>query len=178
MTPVPTLPTHALVGLGLAEVFEAVAGQPPCPLFWGLSAGLAMLPDLDTLAFPLGIPYGHRFGHRGMFHSLAFALLAGLCAALATRGPLGGPWWVLLGYYFAVTASHGVLDAFTNGGLGIALLGPFDDTRYFFWWQPIQVAPLGRAFFSRWGLRVLVSEAVWVWAPLAVLVGAAVGLRH
>lgn len=174
----PTLPTHALVGLGLAEVFEAVAGQPPCSLFWGLSAGLAMLPDLDGLAFPLGIPYEHRFGHRGVLHSLAFALFAGLGAALATACLLGVPWWVLLGYYFVVTASHGLLDAFTNGGLGIALLAPFDETRYFFGWQPIQVAPLGWAFFSSWGLRVLVSEAVWVWAPLAVLVGAAVWLRQ
>ncbi len=172
----PSLPTHALVGLGLAEVFETATGRPPQPLCWGLAAGLAMLPDLDVLAFPLGILYGQRFGHRGFFHSLTFALLAGLLVALLTSGPLGTPWWVLGGFFFVVTASHGLLDACTNGGLGIALLAPFDATRYFFPWQPIQVSPLGRAFFSAWGLRVLVSEVVWVWAPLAVLVGVTVFL--
>ena len=173
----PTLPTHALVGLGLAEVFEAAAGEPSRMLFWGLSAALAALPDLDVLAFPLGIPYGHRFGHRGFFHSLLCALAVGLLVTLATLGQFTAPWWVLWGFFFVVMASHGVLDAFTNGGLGIALLAPFDDTRYFAPWQPIQVSPLGRAFFSRWGLRVLVSEAVWVWAPLALLVGGAVWWR-
>ncbi|NIM12838.1 MAG: hypothetical protein GTO45_29905 [Candidatus Aminicenantes bacterium] len=55
-----------------------------------------------------------------------------------------------------LTASHGVLDAFTNGGLGIALLSPFDTTRHFSPWQPIEVAPIGIwAFFSDWGVKVM-----------------------
>jgi inner membrane protein len=172
----PTLPTHALVGLGMAEVFESATGQSPSPLFWGLSAGLSMLPDLDVLAFSLGIPYEHPFGHRGFFHSLSCALAISLLVALLTLGQFGAAWWAMWIYFFIVMASHGVLDAFTNGGMGIALLAPFSHKRYFFPWQPIQVSPLGRVFFSRWGLRVLVSEIVWVWAPLAVLVGVCVFL--
>ncbi|NIM77978.1 MAG: hypothetical protein GTO20_04240 [Candidatus Aminicenantes bacterium] len=59
-------------------------------------------------------------------------------------------------YFFLLTASHGVLDAFTNGGLGIALLSPFDTTRHFSPWQPIEVAPIGIwAFFSDWGVKVM-----------------------
>ncbi|MHC4444672.1 MAG: hypothetical protein ACYTF1_17650 [Planctomycetota bacterium] len=42
-----------------------------------------------------------------------------------------------------ITASHGLLYALTDGGLGIALLSPFDTTRYFFGWIPIQVSPIG-----------------------------------
>ena len=170
----PSLPTHALVGLGLAEVFEVAADSPPRPLFWGLCAGLAMLPDLDVLAFAFGIPYGHRFGHRGFFHSLLCALLVTLLVAGLTCGQFAVSWMVLWAWFFLVMASHGLLDTLTNGGLGIALLSPFDETRWFAPWQPIQVSPLGWAFFSRWGLRVLVSEAVWGWTPLAGLVGGAV----
>jgi inner membrane protein len=141
--------------------------------FWGLSVVLATAPDLDVLAFRFGIPYGARFGHRGFFHSLFFAALASLPIALLTVGAIGLAWWLLWGYCFVVLASHGLLDAFTNGGMGIGLLSPFDDTRYFFPWQPIQVSPIGWACFSRWGLRALASEVIWVWVPLAVLVGGA-----
>ena len=70
---------------------------------------------------------------------------------------------------FLLTASHGILDAFTNGGLGVALLSPFDNGRYFFPWTPIEVSPIGvRAFFSAWGLGVLKSELLWVWLPLGI----------
>jgi hypothetical protein len=33
----------------------------------------------------------------------------------------------------------------------------------------IQVSPIGRAFFSEYGVRVLLSELVWVWTPCAVV---------
>ena len=75
-------------------------------------------------------------------------------------------WFFYLLLFFLISASHGILDAFTSGGLGIALLSPFDHTRYFFPWTPIEVSPIGiRAFFSNWGLAVMKSEFVWVWLP-------------
>ena len=165
----PTAFTHAVVGLGLSEIF---LGPSPKPSLWGLSILLAAAPDLDILAFPLGIPYGSFFGHRGFFHSLFCALVIGLVSALLSYQAFALPWWLLWGYFLLITASHGILDAFTNGGMGIALLSPFDRRRYFFSWQPIQVSPIGLAFFSQWGLRVLASELLWVWLPLACLVGA------
>jgi inner membrane protein len=164
----PTGLTHAVVGLGLSEV---IMGPSPSPLLCGLSMALAAAPDLDILAFPLGIPYGAYFGHRGFFHSLFCALLAGLVVALLSFQVFALPWWQLWGYFFLVTASHGILDGFTNGGLGIAFFSPFDTGRYFFVWQPIEVSPIGLAFFGKWGMRVLVSELLWVWLPLACLVG-------
>jgi inner membrane protein len=165
----PTVFTHAIVGLGLSEI---VMGPSPPPLLWGLSMALAAAPDLDILAFPLGIPYGSVFGHRGFFHSLSCALLVGLIVALLTYPLFALPWWQLWIYFFLVTASHGILDGFTNGGLGIAFFSPLDTHRYFLPWQPIEVSPIGMAFFGRWGLRVLRSELLWVWLPLAGLMAA------
>lgn len=165
----PSVLTHAVVGLGLSEI---LMGPSPTPLLTGFSMALAAAPDLDVLAFPLGIPYGSFFGHRGFFHSLFCALLAGLAVAGLSWPVLRLPWWQLGGYFFLVIASHGLLDGFTNGGLGIAFFSPFEAGRHFFPWQPIQVSPLGLAFFSKWGVRVLASEVLWVWLPLAGLVGA------
>ena len=165
----PSVLPHAVVGFGLSEILR---GPSPSPLLSGLSMALAAAPDLDVLAFPLGIPYGSFFGHRGFFHSLFCALLAGGAIAGLTWPVFGWPWWQLGGYLFLVIASHGLLDGFTNGGLGIAFFSPFDSSRYFFPWQPIQVSPIGLAFFGKWGLRVLASEFVWVWLPLAGLLGA------
>jgi inner membrane protein len=73
-------------------------------------------------------------------------------------------------YFFVLTTSHGVLDAFTNGGNGIALLSPITNERYFFPWTPIEVSPLGiRAFLSQRGLTVLKSELLWIWTPCLLL---------
>ena len=73
-----------------------------------------------------------------------------------------------------MTASHGVLDAMTDGGIGVALLAPFDTRRYYLPWRPIVVSPLGlRPFLSAWGMAVLASEAVWVWLPAALFAAAA-----
>jgi inner membrane protein len=164
----PTVVTHAVVGLGLARAY---ASQPMPALYWGLSAGLAMLPDIDVVAFSLGIPYENRFGHRGFVHSLFCAALTSLAVALPTCAWFAEPWWQLWGFFFVVMASHGLLDAFTNGGLGIALLAPFDDTRYFFPWRPVQVCVIGFRLFHPWNLRALWSEVFWIWLPLAAAVG-------
>lgn len=73
-------------------------------------------------------------------------------------------------YFFMVTASHGLLDALTNGGNGIALLSPITNDRYFFPWTPIEVSPLGiKALFSQRGFEVLTSELLWVWVPTAFI---------
>jgi len=74
-------------------------------------------------------------------------------------------------FFFLLSASHGIFDAFTNGGLGIALLSPFDNTRYFFPWTPIIVSPLGiKGLLSNWGLIVIKSELLWIWLPSFLIV--------
>jgi inner membrane protein len=171
----PTAMTHALVGLGLGKCFT---GRRMPLLFWGLAAGLAALPDLDVLAFKLGIPYESPFGHRGFTHSLLFAFLLGVPLAFLTYRRLRAPFLDLAGFFFVVIASHGILDAFTNGGEGIAFFWPLDIARYFFPWRPIQVSDIGMSFFSggRGGLT-LWSEFVWVCVPMALVVATVMGWR-
>ena len=132
----------------------------------------AALPDLDVLGLWAGVPYDHPLGHRGFSHSLLFAaLLAPIGArvaaptiALCSRS--GGILAVLL---FAATASHGALDALTDGGLGVGFLVPFDNERFFWPWRPLRVSTLDPArFFSAHGRAVLRSELVWVWLPVAL----------
>jgi hypothetical protein len=59
---VPTVFTHAIVGLGLA----ATVGQIQSPLAISMSVSLAALPDCDVIGFYLGVPYGSPWGHRGV----------------------------------------------------------------------------------------------------------------
>ena len=130
----------------------------------GLSA-LSLLPDVDVLAFHFHIPYGAPFGHRGASHSLVAALLVGVLAGLLAAGRGRG---LRVGLYAAlVTATHGPLDALTDGGLGVALLWPFSLERFFFSWTPIPVAPIGIALISTRGLLVASTELLY-FAPLFV----------
>ncbi len=136
-----------------------------------LAAGIlsSILPDLDFIAFPLGFPYHHMLGHRGLTHSLVFALMMGL-VGLASHGHLGSSRAMAFAFVFVSTASHGVIDAFTNGGLGVAFFAPFSHERYFFPWQVILVAPLRIApFFTSWGWAVMKSEIHWIWLPSLLL---------
>ena len=139
---------HVAVGEAAGRLW---AGRPSGSAALAFSA-LSMLPDADVLAFVAGIPYGAPFGHRGASHSLAFALACGLAVGLVgRRGRLG----VLAA---AVVASHPLLDALTDGGLGVALLWPLSDQRIFAPWRPIPVAPIGAGFLSARGLRVVLAE--------------------
>jgi inner membrane protein len=167
--------THALVGAGLGALYTS---RKMPAMFWLMTGALAMAPDLDVWAFRLGIDYAAPLGHRGFTHSLLFALVLSCVAALLTRRRIGGHFLDLWGFFFLVTASHGLLDAFTNGGKGVGFFIPFDDNRYFFPWQPIQVSPIGYAFFSRRGLDVLLSEVLWVWLPTAAVVGSVLLYRR
>ena len=162
----PTVLTHPAIplaiGLGLGR--DVV----PTPL---LIAGVAVsvMPDLDVLAFRYGISYASNFGHRGFSHSLLFAAALALFGSGAFRyfqTSFGRVFWFL----FLAAASHGFLDAFTNGGLGIAFLWPFTPERYFAPVQVIQVAPIGiTKFLSLRGVSVLISEILWVWIPCIII---------
>lgn len=157
---------HLAVGLAAARV--SPTSERVRPAAWaGLLAGASYLPDLDVLAFDFGIPYGAPFGHRGALHSLAAATLVGLVVGLiALRARLPALRMGLVAGL--VMASHGVLDAFTDGGRGIALLWPFSNARYFAPWRPIPVAPIGLHMLSRAGLSVALHELL-LFLPLFVL---------
>jgi len=167
----PTAISHAAVAVAAGIAF---APRDVPTHFWSLSIVCSTIPDADVIAFSFGIPYGHFFGHRGFFHSPFFALLLSVfLVGLFFReiGIFSRQWFFYFIFFFLLSASHGVLDAFTNGGLGIALLSPFNNTRYFFPWTPIMVSPIGiQGFFSTWGLSVIKSEFLWIWLPSFLLV--------
>jgi inner membrane protein len=127
-----------------------------------------VLPDADVLAFSLGIPYEHPLGHRGMSHSFAFAAMVALFGAWARR-ILQTTFARAFLFLCVATGSHGVLDAFTNGGLGIAFFWPWSETRYFFpFFRPLVVSPIGMSDFLPYAKRVLVSELLCVWVPVSL----------
>lgn len=120
---------------------------------------LSAFPDADAIGFLVGIPYEHPWGHRGATHSLMFGVIFGALAFGWAKLRKVRPWKPAL-FVAAVVASHGVLDAFTDGGLGCALLWPFTLERYFAPWTPIPVAPIGKYMFSARGLFVLTYELI------------------
>ncbi len=171
-----TILSHAIAATALG--FACGPRLPKRAIFYG--AVCSMVPDLDVLGFGLGIKYGDPLGHRGFTHSLFFAAVfaALVLLALFHKPADRARWPAVWLYLFLATTSHGLLDAMTDGGLGVAFFAPFDNARFFLPWQPIAVSPIGARFFSAHGASVVVSEIVWVWLPSAALVLAAIFIRR
>jgi inner membrane protein len=171
----PTIFTHAMVpvvlgvGMGAGSISRRL-------VLAGMAA--SVLPDLDVIAFQFGIPYGSALAHRGFSHSLAMAAILGLAAALAHRMLQAGFARVFL-FVGLAGATHGLLDACTNGGSAIALLWPFSMERFFAPVTPIEVSPIGLSRFLTWrGVAVFGSELLWVWLPCAGLALAMIAVRR
>ena len=156
---------HVAAGLVAARGFHEGRRPRLTEAVWW--SAVALLPDADVIGFPLGIHYEDPWGHRGAAHSLVFALAAGLVLGFAARW-FKRPFARTAFWASIAIGSHGLLDTLTDGGLGCALLWPFDLARYFAPWRPIPVAPIGLAMFSRFGLIVLLTECVF-FAPLLVI---------
>ena len=171
----------SLISHAVAAAAIAYAAAPPnAPArYWAAAIACAVIPDVDAIGFWLGIPYGSVFGHRGVTHSILFAAVAAVAAAAITF-PHAAPALrnrVVLGIFLAAL-SHGLLDAATNGGLGVAFLSPFSNARYFFPFRPIVVSPIGiLSFLSARGIAVLRSEALWIGIPSLALAIVASGIR-
>lgn len=134
---------------------------------------MAMVPDLDVLGFYAHIPYGNFLGHRGFSHSLLCAFILGFLAVLVVfkeYHPLSRNGFLLWIFFALCAVSHGVLDALTDGGLGVAFFSPFNEQRYFFPWRPIPVAPLRlHPIFSLHLWRILKYEIIYIWLPLILI---------
>ena len=172
----PSIFTHAAAAVALGACF-----YPNIPKqALAVGAVCSAIPDLDVIGFSFGVHYGDFLGHRGFSHSLFFAAFLAGAATLFFVGDVHGRELLLLSaYLFIATASHGFLDALTDGGLGVAFFAPFSMRRYFFPWTPIRVAPIGLfRFFTARGLTVFVSELIWVWIPATWLATVALTLRR
>lgn len=173
-----SLISHTIAALGTGALFYR-SGASTRILVAG--AVCSVVPDLDVIGFRFGIPYGDFWGHRGFTHSLFFAaLLASVVLLAIFRNCASGlSRMAIWTYLFLATASHGLLDAMTDGGLGVAFFSPFDNSRYFLPWTPILVSPIGVSrFFSRRGLAVLESELLWIWLPSLLVALLAWVVRH
>jgi len=165
----PTIISHAAIAVALSTAFPERT-VPRRLVDIGVAVSIA--PDLDVIGSRFGIEYGDLLGHRGLTHSLLFAVLLAVAGLLgASRRPdismhHGWTWF----YFFLAAASHGISDAFTDGGLGVAFFSPFETSRYFFSVTPIAVSPVGISFFSVRGLSVLLNELSWVWLPALAFV--------
>jgi inner membrane protein len=171
----PTILTHPAIplALGIALGPNRISRRL---LLTGMAA--AIVPDLDVIAFKLGIEYAHQLGHRGASHSIAFALALGLLAALAA------PWlqtkrWMAMAFVSIACVSHPLLDMLTTGGLGAAIWWPFSDQRHFFPVQVIRVSPLTmERFLGPAGITVIKSELLCVWLPCLSCMVAAYSMRN
>jgi inner membrane protein len=156
-----TIYTHGVVGLGIGTLY-ARSKMPVS--FWLLAALLPMLPDVDSL---WDAPYGSMLGHRGFTHSLLFALVVSLAAAALPRHRLN--YVPLVIFFFIITGSHGILDAFTDGGFGIPLLWPFSSHR-FGPRGPIHVSDIAFEIPNWRTSRTVRTELLYVWVPVGVIV--------
>lgn len=137
--------THSIVAVLFGKLLRR--GKIPMPI-WIFAILCSMAPDIDVLGLSMGVGYGDFLGHRGFTHSLCFAFILGLLVVwVGFSGAPGlvGSHWQLALFFFMITSSHGLLDAMTNGGLGVAFFSPFDTGRYFLPWRPIEVSPIGVA---------------------------------
>jgi inner membrane protein len=139
-----------------------------------LASGLlAAAPDLDLggrRAF--GIQPESILSHRGLFHSpffliLVAAALAGMVALRYSRRAFARLWLL----WAACMVTHPLLDAMTDGGVGVMLLIPFTCARFFFPWRPIHTPLRGTEHLLSRAFVLRPSEIPF--CLLAVLIGAA-----
>jgi inner membrane protein len=163
--------SHAAAGAALSIAFAPDATPAR---YWPVAIAVAVLPDADSLLYYFRISYYHTLGHRGFFHSPFLGLIISFLLMILffqEEVLLSGRWFRYFSVFFLVWMSHGLLDALTNGGSGVAFFSPFFSDRFFLPWTPIQVSPMRiKSFFTPRGCSVFKSELVWIWVPGLLLV--------
>jgi inner membrane protein len=149
----PSSIAHASVAILLSPILGA---GPVSRRLLGITAFAAVLPDIDAI----GRPFGHGDiaalgGHRAVTHSVFFAVTAAAAIAFVmSRDNPDENRWRIGCYVAAVVLSHGVLDAFTTYGEGVAFFAPLSLHRWKSPWQP---------------LAGLFTELVWIWFPATLI---------
>ncbi len=141
--------------------------------YWGLAVLLPIVPDLDVFSTAA---YGAPLGHRGITHSPLFAAGLSIIAAGLLFRYFRVRWWSLSALFFAIVASHGLLDAMTLGGEGVPFFWPLQ-ARYGNW-GPLRVSDIAFDFPDPRYSAAVRSELLWVWLPMGLAVGLAAAFRH
>jgi len=159
---------HAALAFGILKVHPSKIFNAKV-LILGIVSSI--IPDIDVLCFNYGIDDLHILGHRGLTHSISFALLwAAILIVIFHKNEASRK--VIFLFYSLSMISHGLLDAMTTGGAGIAFFYPLTEFRYFLPFRFIQVSPVSAAdFFSTWGLQVLLSEIMSIGVMTLILIG-------
>ncbi len=156
--------------IALPITLKLISGKSVSKELLALGCLVSILPDVDVIAFALGIPYASEFGHRGLTHSIAFAFIVAFSGMFLSHA-MKSTKKILFILLFLSTVSHSLLDALTNGGLGVALFWPVSNERIFFPWTPLDVSPIGITnFIDQGGIAVLYSELIWIWIPALICV--------
>lgn len=176
-----SLLVHAILPLVVVEAIPLTRGRRR-KLRW-LGVALACAPDLDMATFAFELRTTDLWGHRGAWHSLGMAALAATVVTLIffrfpPRGSAPGShvrkalFWRSFAFLLGAAASHGVLDAFTAGEAGVALLWPLSTAR---WLSPVDIVaacPGGASeYFSHWGLLTFANELLFIVIPSLLLLG-------
>lgn len=165
-----TIITHPIIPIAAAYLISKDKVSPRLLIAACLAS---VLPDFDVIAFRFGVPYGDQFGHRGFTHSVMFAVFIGILGILFSKSLKAGK-IIAFTMLFIGSVSHGILDALTDGGQGIAFFWPFDHGRYFFPIRPVEVSPIGLSnFLTARGASVLISELWLIWLPTSMIIFAA-----
>lgn len=166
----PTIITHAITAIPFSLAFSKKESSRRLII---LSILFSVLPDLDGIGYFLGIPYDSLFGHRGFSHSFCFVAILGLLFVYIYSSKINfksKKFFFLFLYFFIIGSIHILLDAMTNGGLGVALLSPFSNDRFFFPWRPIQVSAISPFyFFQLKGAAVIRFELLYLLLPSILL---------
>lgn len=168
----PTILTHAVIGAAIPTMAAPKSGRLRIT---ATAICCACVADLDAAGLAMGIPYASFWGHRGFFHSPFWSiLLAWLLAFIfyRKRKRFSRSWWQIVCLLTAAGMTHPLLDTLTHGGLGVALLAPFSETRFSFGWQPIPAAPIRADWlFSADATELILTEILVLWIPAWILVG-------
>ena len=167
--------SHAVAAVALGAAFE----MPLDACLLGAAAAIS--PDIDVFLMPFGIADDSLLGHRMFTHSLTFALIvaaAVLFARIDRYMPLVRRRTLGL-YLFLAIASHGIIDAFTDAGFGVAFFAPFSRARYLFPLHLLRVSPVvARTPFTPEAIEITRSELVWICLPSILFISAAVLRRR
>ena len=155
--------SHPAVPLALAV---AIGPERVPPALTIVACAASALPDIDAIGCGRR-PYGHCSGIAASRtrSSSRWRRRSCVCSLFAGRGTK--PWTTFL-LVFASTASHGLLDALTTGGMGVCLLQPLFEISVIPPWRHL-VSPIGVGRFFSGGLPGARSELLWIWLPSAVL---------
>jgi inner membrane protein len=170
----PSIVAHAVAGAALATA--VFSPRAVLRRVWVTAAVVAMLPDVDAVGRPFGnLAIEALFGgHRGFTHSVVFAVVV---SAIVAWGFFRTPQWMglhrRLWVAFALAiASHGVFDALSTIGNGVAFWAPFSWAPYEFRWQPLgEIGPRPRG--PERAFDIVANEFLWVGLPALIVLAIA-----